>query len=62
MISTKLATPGLLKTTVLRKGYDFIIFFHDTTNKILSRDWNFIVDVVVSPKFSTVAFLWKKLS
>ena len=46
MMSTKLATPGLLKTKAFRnKGYDVIILDYDVTNKILSRDSNYIVDV-----------------
>ena len=46
MMSTKLATPGLLKTKTFRnKGYDVIILDYDVTNKILSRDSNYIVDV-----------------
>ena len=42
----KMATPGLLKITVFsNKGYDVIISFHDVTNKILSRDSNYIIDM-----------------
>ena len=52
MISAKMATPGLLKITVFwNKGYDVIIPVHDVTNKILSRDSNYIIDVVMWPKF-----------
>ena len=52
MMSAKMATPGLLKITVFwNKGYDVIIPVHDVTNKILSRDSNYIVDVVMRPKF-----------
>ena len=52
MMSAKMATPGLLKITVFwNKGYDVIISVHDVTNKILSRDSNYIVDVVMWPKF-----------
>ena len=52
MISAKMATPGLLKTTVFwNKGYDVIVPAHDVTNKILLRDSNYIVDVVMWPKF-----------
>ena len=48
MMSAKMATPGFLKTTVFpNKGYDVIITTHDFTNKILSRDSNYIVDVVM---------------
>ena len=52
MMSAKTTTPGLLKIRVfLNKGYDVIIFVHDVTNKILSRDLNYVVDVVMWPKF-----------
>ena len=52
MMSAKMAKPGLLKTTVFwNKGYDVIIPVDDVTNKILSRDSNYIVDVVMWPKF-----------
>ena len=48
MISAKMATPGLLKIKVFRKkGYDVIISVYDVINKNLSRDSNFIVDVVM---------------
>ena len=52
MMSAKMATPGLLKITVFwNKGYDVIISVDDVTNKILSRDSNYIVGVFVWPKF-----------
>ena len=52
MMSGKMATPGLLKITVFwNKAYDVIISVHDVTNKNLSRDSNYIVDVVMWPKF-----------
>ena len=52
MMSTKITTPGLLKIRVFwNNGYDVIISVHDVTNKILSRDSNYIVDVVMWPKF-----------
>ena len=52
MMLAKMATPGLLKITVFwNKGYDVIIPVHDVTNKILSRDLNYIVDVFIWPKF-----------
>ena len=51
-LSTKLATLGLLRIKVFwNKGYDIIIFAHGVTNKILSRDSNYIVDMVMLPKF-----------
>ena len=52
MMSAKMATPGLLKITVFwNKGYDVIIPVDDMTNKILSRNSNYIVDVFMWPKF-----------
>ena len=52
MMSTKLATLDFLEIKVFwSKGYDVIISVHDVTNKILSRDPNYIVDMVMWPKF-----------
>ena len=52
MMSAKMRTPGLLKITVFwKKGYEVINFVDDVTNKILSRDSNHIVDVLMRPKF-----------
>ena len=52
MMSTKMATLGLLKTKVYwNKGYGVIIFVHDVTNKILSSDSVYIIDVFMWPKF-----------
>ena len=46
MMTTKIATLGLLKIKiVLNKVYDVIASVHDATNKILSRDSNYIVDM-----------------
>ena len=48
IMSTKLATLGLLKIKVFQnKDHDVIIFVHDVTNKFLSRDSNYIVDVIM---------------
>ena len=49
MTSAKLATLGL--KAVWNKGYDIIIYLHDVTNKISSRDSNYIVNVVMWAKF-----------
>ena len=52
MMSAKMATPGLLKIKVFwNKGCDVILYVDDVTNKILSRDSKYIVDVVMWPKF-----------
>ena len=51
-VSANLATLGLLKIRLFRnEGYDVIISVHDVNNKILSRDSNYIVDMVMWPKF-----------
>ena len=48
MMSAKMATPIFHKTKVfLKKGYDVISFTNDITIKILSRDSNYIADVVM---------------
>ena len=48
MMSAKIATLDLLKIKVFwNKGYDVIIFVHDVINKTLSRESNYIVDVVM---------------
>ena len=51
-MSAKMATPDLLKITVFwDKSYNVIIHVDDVTDKILSRDSNYIVDVFMWPKF-----------
>ena len=52
MMSAKMSTPGLPKITVFwNKVYDLIISVDDVTNKISSRDSNYIVDLFMWPKF-----------
>ena len=54
MMSAKMITPDLRKIKVFwKKGYDVITFVNDVTNKILSCDTNYIVDVVTRPKFGS---------
>ena len=63
MISVKMATPGLLKTTVFwNKRFDVIVPPHDVTSKILSRDSNYIIDVVMWPKFGNSSIFVKEVS
>ena len=51
-MSAKLASPVLLKLKIFQtKGHDVIIIDYDDTNKILSRDSNYVVDVGMLPKF-----------
>ena len=52
MMSAIMATLGLFKIKVFwKKVYDVIVCVHDVTNQILSCDSNYIVDVVMWPKF-----------
>ena len=52
IMSAKMATPGLLKIKIFwSKGYDVISSVHEVFNKILSCDSNYIVDVIMWPKF-----------
>ena len=52
MMSAKMASPCLLRITVFwNKGYDVIIPINDVTNKISSRDSNYIVDLFMWAKF-----------
>ena len=61
MMSAKM-TPGLLKIRVFwKKGYDVIIPVHDVTNKFLSLDSNYIIDVVVWPKFGNCSISMRKV-
>ena len=60
MMSAKITTPGLRKIRVFgNNGYDFIIYIHGVTSKILSLDSNYIIDVMQSfdQSLATVAFL-----
>ena len=62
LMSAKMATLGLLKIRVfLNKGYDVIISVHDITNKFLLRDSNYIIDVVMWPKFGTCSISMRKV-
>ena len=62
MMSVKITAPGLLKIRVFwNKGYDVIIFVHDVTNKILSRDSNYIIDLVMWPKFGNCSISMRKV-
>ena len=50
-----------IKTKVFwNKGYDVNISVHGVTTKILSRDSNYIVDVVMWPKFGNSSIsMWE---
>ena len=52
MKSAKLATPNILKIKIFKnKGYDVIALDYEVTNKILSHDSNYVVEVVMQIKF-----------
>ena len=51
MMSAKMATPALLEIKVFwNKDHYAIYSGYDVTNEILSRDSNYIMDVVMWPK------------
>ena len=51
MMSAKMAMLGLLKIKVFwSKVYEVITYVHEITNKTLSHDSFYIVDVVMCPK------------
>ena len=52
MMSEKMATWDLLKIKAFwNKDYGVITFVYDVSNNILSRESNYIVDMVTWPKF-----------
>ena len=56
MMLAEMATPGPLKITVFwDKGYDVIISLVDTTNKMLSRDSNYIADLFIWQNFGNTS-------
>ena len=62
MMSAKLVSPGLLKISVFwSKVYDVIISVHDVGNKILSREWNSMIDVFVWPRFGSSSVSVRKV-
>ena len=61
-MSAKMATPDLLKITVFwDKSYNVIIHVDDVTDKILSRDSNYIVDVFMWPKFGNYSISMREV-
>ena len=52
MMSAKMSSLGFLKIKVfLNKDYNIIVSAHDVINRISLRDLDYIVDVVMWPKF-----------
>ena len=61
-MSAKMATLGLLKIKVFwNKDYDDIIFVREFTNKILSRDSNYLADAVMWPKFGNSSISMREI-
>ena len=57
-----MATPGFLKIMVFSdKRYDVMISVDDVTNKVLSRDSIYIVDVFMWPKFGNFSISMRKV-
>ena len=62
MMSAKMGTRGFLKITAFwNKGYDVITFVDDITNKMLSRDSNYIVDEFMWPKFGNYSISMREV-
>ena len=62
MMSEKLATLGLLKINVIwNVVYDVISSLYDVTNKILSHDSNYIIEVVIWPKLSNCSISMREV-
>ena len=62
MISAKMVTQGLLKVKVFwNKGYYPIYFICNVTNKVLSHDSNYIVDVIMWPEFGNSSICKREL-
>ena len=61
MMSAKLATPDFLNL-FWNKDYEVMIFVFDITNKILSRNSNSIVDLVMLPKFANSSISMRKVT
>ena len=58
MVKILMMTPALVKLKVFwNKGYYVIYSVYDVTNKILSRESNYIMDVVIWPKFGNSSIL-----
>ena len=62
MMSAKLATPSLFKRKIFQnKGYDVIIPNYEVDKKILSHDSNYLVDVVMWPKFNNCSIFMREV-
>ena len=61
-VSVKLATLHLLKIELFwNKGYKAIVFVDDVTNKVLSLESNYFLDVVIWPKFGNFSISMREV-
>ena len=58
-----MATLGFLQITVIwNKVYDVIIYLYDVTNKILSRNSNYVIEVVMWPNFGNSSISMREVT
>ena len=58
-----MATLGLLQTMLfLNNSYDVTVFAYGVANNVLSGDSNYIVDVVMRPKFGNSSVSRRKVT
>lgn len=55
IISVKLANPDLLQKTEFRKKDPWHQNVEDATSKTLSRDPNYVIDIIMWPKFGNTS-------
>ena len=61
MMWANLAIPGFLRIKVFwNNSHNVIFFVYDVTNKILSRDSNYIIDLVMRPKFDDCSIFYER--
>ena len=62
MTLAKLTIVGVLKKKIIKnKGCDVITSVHDAANKILSRDSDYILDLVMWPTFGNCGISMKEV-
>ena len=62
MMSAKMAMPGLRKINIFKKkDSDVMIVEYDVINEVLSRDSNYIVNVVMWPKFDNCSISMREV-
>ena len=62
MMSAKVAMPGLRKINIFKKkDSDVMIVEYDVINEVLSRDSNYIVNLVMWPKFDNCSISMREV-